>query len=310
MMIDERKKTGRIIQALGSSFNILCNSEVIECFHRGKFRRSEDEATFPVVGDMVEISGDKSGYGIDKIHPRISKISREEVGSKGRREQVIIANLKLCVIVTSVDEPPFKPRIVDRMIVSCLKGGLEPLIVLNKCDLMKNFNLKFWEDIYEKIGYKFVVTSALTGEGIFKLKEHLSETISVFIGASGVGKSSLLNKVQPGLGIATKKVSQATSKGRHTTTTVTMHPIDYNGFVADTPGLKELGLWQMKRDELAWYFEEFRPFISECKFRDCLHIKEPGCNIKKAVLGGDISEIRYESYSRILCTIENIPHYK
>jgi ribosome biogenesis GTPase len=303
MAAGTERTTGKIIEVLGSSFRVSCNGDVIESFHRGKFRISEDAETFPVVGDNVELINTPNGYLIDKIAPRTSKISRQEVGSRGRREQVLIANLEKCVIVSSVDEPPFKPRLVDRMIVSALKGGLKPIIVLNKVDLMRNFNLDFWRDLYEGIGYPFIPTCALTGEGVSRLKKHLENSISVFTGHSGVGKSSLLNIIQPGLGLATEKVSRATSKGRHTTARTTMHPVDKDSYVVDTPGLKELGLWEVQRKELAWYFEEFRPFISECKFRNCLHLKEPACAVRKAVSDGKISEVRYESYIRILESI-------
>lgn len=303
-MNDIGKRKGKVIEALGSSFKVLSDGEVIECFHKGKFRIAREIDSFPVVGDEVEIIIDQDGCLIDRIFPRNTKLSRPEVGSDGRREQVIIANLQQCVIVSSIDEPPFKPRLVDRMLVSALKGNLKGLIVLNKLDLSQGFNLGFWKDLYEGIGYSFIVTSALTGEGVETLKDYLKDNISVFVGHSGVGKSSLLNKIQPGLGIVTRQVSKSTSKGRHTTARVTMHPIDNGGFVVDTPGLKDLGIWQVDRSELAWYFEEFRPFVPECKFRDCQHRSEPGCAVKMAVSNKEISEVRYESYSRILESIQ------
>ncbi|PIZ00562.1 ribosome small subunit-dependent GTPase A, partial [bacterium (Candidatus Howlettbacteria) CG_4_10_14_0_8_um_filter_40_9] len=269
-----------------------------------KFRIADDAGIYPVVGDDVDLIVADDGCWIDKIHHRRSKISRQEVDSNGRKEQVIIANLQICVIVTSVNEPPFKPRLVDRTLVSALKGGLKPIIVLNKCDLNMEFKLRFWKELYEGIGYTFIPTSAVTGEGVIALKNLLVHNISVFIGQSGVGKSSLLNRIHPGLEIAAKQVSQATSKGRHTTTRVTMHPIEHDGFVVDTPGLRELGLWDVNKSELGWFYEEFRSFIAECKFRDCLHISEPGCAVRNAVTQNKISEVRFESYSRILESIK------
>ncbi len=304
-MGSNKKKTGTIIQALGSVFKVLSDGgEIIECHYRGKFRIAGDGNFFPVVGDYVDLISSPDGCLIDKIYPRKNKISRLKVGSRKPKEQVIIANLELCVIISSIDEPPFKPRLVDRMIVSALKGGLTPIIVLNKCDLKCNFNLEFWQKLYEGIGYKFIPTSAITGMGIDTLKNILAGKISVFVGHSGVGKSSLLNKIHPGLGIVTKQVSKATNKGRHSTTSITMHPIDNDAFVADTPGLRELGLWQIDKRQLGWYFEEFRPFNERCKFRNCLHKDEPDCGIKAAVNEKLISDVRYESYMRIL---ESLP---
>ncbi len=297
-------RTGIIIKALGSSFKVMIDSEVVDCYYRGRYRVAENGKMFPVVGDKVDIIENKDGNLIDRIHPRLSKISRQEVGSDGRKEQVIIANLETAVIVSSIDEPPFKPRLVDRMLVSALKGGLKPIIVLNKIDLDINFNLEFWEKLYADIGYEFIPTSAITGEGMDKLTDAISNTISVFIGHSGVGKSSLLNILHPGLGIATKQVSHATKKGRHTTTSITMYPIGKDAFVADTPGLKELGLWNITKKELGDYFEEFTPYADECKFRDCFHYKEPGCAVAQAVENNKIADVRYESYIRILNSLK------
>ncbi|MBD3167986.1 MAG: ribosome small subunit-dependent GTPase A [candidate division Zixibacteria bacterium] len=302
-MIEPNTRKGKIIEALGSSFKALSGEEILDCFHRGKFRIAEVEEKYPVVGDDVEILETPNGFMINRIFPRRTKISRAAVGTDNTKEQVLIANLEQCVIVSSIDEPPFKPRLIDRMLVSALKGNLKPVIVLNKLDLLENFNLDFWRSVYESIGYTFIAACALTGEGIVELKKELSGTVSVFTGHSGVGKSSLLNQIKPGLGVATKDISRSTGKGRHTTTRVTMYPIDDNSFVVDTPGLKELGLWKVDKSELELYFEEFRPYINECKFRDCLHLSEPQCAVKNAVKSDVISEVRYESYRRILETL-------
>ena len=302
-MAEKNTRRGNIIEALGSSFKVLADGEVIKCHHRGKFRVAEGSETYPVVGDYVEIIESPSGCMINKIYPRRSKISRQETGAGSAKEKVLIANLEQCVIVSSIDEPPFKPRLIDRMLVSVLKGSLRPIIVLNKLDLLSDFNLEFWKSVYENIGYPFITACALTGEGIVELKNELSGKISVFTGHSGVGKSSLLNQIKPGLGAATKEVSVSTGKGRHTTTRTTMYPIDNDSFVVDTPGLKELGLWEVEKSELAYYFEEFQPFGGECKFRNCIHLSEPGCAVKEAVVQGEISEVRYESYRRIIETL-------
>jgi ribosome biogenesis GTPase len=154
--------------------------------------------------------------------------------------------------------------------------------------------------LYEEVGYPVVYTSARTGRGIDELRERLHDQLSVLSGPSGVGKTSLLNAVQPHLGLDTRQVSEATGKGRHTTVGVRLWPLDEGGYVADTPGLREAGLWDIEPEELAWHFREFRPYLADCRFSSCIHTHEPGCAVKAAVEAGEISQERYDSYGRLL----------
>ena len=268
-------------------------------------RVREIEHVDPVaIGDRVRYVDASYGRGmITEILPRTSKLSRP-APVPGRRafEQVIVSNADLVLPVFSAANPTPKWGLLDRYLVSAEAAGLPALIVINKVDLAwKNRELDEAIDIYRRIGYPALLVSAATGEGIQELKSALQGKFSVMLGKSGVGKTSLLNAIQPGLGLRVKAVSQGEiGKGRHTTTHLEMFELDFGGALTDTPGMREFGLWGITAEELADLFPEMSEYVGGCKFGlSCHHDREPGCAIRKAVMTGAISPYRYQSYTRL-----------
>jgi ribosome biogenesis GTPase len=214
---------------------------------------------------------------------------------------VIVANPDQAVFIFAVHDPEPHLRLLDRLLVIAENNDLPAIICANKIDLVddEDCTLEMF-GLYEEIGYPVIYTSACTGQGVGELKELLLGKLSVLSGPSGAGKSSLLNAVQPGLGLEVREISEVTGKGRHTTVGVRLWPLDGGGYVADTPGLREAGFFDIEPGELAWHFVEMRPYLSDCHFSSCTHTHEPGCAVKAAVEAGDISEERYDSYCRLL----------
>lgn len=240
---------------------------------------------------------------IVEVLPRVSKLSRP-APVPGQRvfEQVIVSNVDLVVPVVSVANPTPKWGLLDRYLVSAEAAELPSLIVINKLDLeWKNPDFNEEIEIYRRIGYPATLVSAATGEGIEELKQQLQGKLSVLVGKSGVGKTSLLNAIQPGLGLRVKAVSNGEiGKGRHTTTHLEMFELDFGGALVDTPGIREFGLWDVAADELASLFPEMADYVGQCKFGlSCRHDQEPGCAIRKGVMAGAISPYRYQSYMRL-----------
>ena len=256
------------------------------------------------IGDRVRYVDAGGGRGlITEILPRGSKLSRP-APVPGQRvfEQVIVSNADQIVPVFSAANPAPKWGLLDRYLVSAEASGLPALIVINKLDLAwKNAALDEEINIYRRIGYPVLLASAVTGEGMEELKAALQGKLSVFVGKSGVGKTSLLNAIQPGLGLRVKAVSNGElGKGRHTTTHLEMFQLDFGGALVDTPGMREFGLWDIAADELADLFPEMADYVGQCKFGlSCQHDREPGCAIRKGVMAGSISPYRYQSYMRL-----------
>lgn len=266
--------------------------------------REIDHVDPVAIGDRVRLVDAGDGRGmITEILPRSSKLSRP-APVPGQRvfEQVIVSNADLILPVFSAANPTPKWGLLDRYLVSAEAAGLPALIVINKLDLAwKNPELEVDIEIYRRIGYPVLLVSAVTGEGIEELKQRLQSKLSVFVGKSGVGKTSLLNAIQPGLGLRVKAVSNGeVGKGRHTTTHLEMFELGFGGAVADTPGMREFGLWNIAAEELADLFPEMAEYVGQCKFGlSCHHDREPGCAIRKAVMAGEISPYRYQSYMRL-----------
>lgn len=240
---------------------------------------------------------------IVEILPRASKLSRP-APVPGQRvfEQVIVANADLVLPVFSVANPAPKWGLLDRYLVAAEAAELPSLIVINKLDLAcKNPSFDEEIDVYRRIGYPVLLVSAATGKGIQELKEALRGKLAVLVGKSGVGKTSLLNAIQPGLGLRVKAVSSGElGKGRHTTTHLEMFELAFGGALVDTPGIREFGLWNIAAEELAYLFPEMADFIGRCKFGlSCRHDQEPGCAVRKAVMAEAISPYRYQSYMRL-----------
>jgi len=252
------------------------------------------------VGDRVTIIPDEDGTGmIDAVHEREHAISRVRTGIKRDYRQILLANPDQIVIVFACAQPEPHLRMLDRFLVIAEKQAIDALIVANKIDLVSREEAEAIFGVYEALGYPLLYTSAHTGQGVDDLRSRLQGKISALAGPSGVGKSSLLNRVQPELGLHVRTVSEATSKGRHTTHVRELFPLEFGGYVADTPGIRSLALWDTEPEELDAYFVEMRDRVSDCQFNDCTHSHEPGCAIRAAVEAGEISPERYQSYLRL-----------
>ncbi len=292
---------GLVIRSQSGFYTVHTDDgEEITCRLRGRLKRGPRRGDLVAVGDWVRFRRLPDGTGlIEAVEPRVRKLSRMAPTPRGEYEQIIIANPDQAVFVFACAQPEPRLRMLDRFLVISEKQEIPALIVANKADLVGLERAKALFGHYETIGYPVLYTSAATGLGIDALREHLQGKVSVFAGPSGVGKSSLLNAVQPGLGLAVREISKATGKGRHTTVVRQMFPLEGGGWVADTPGLKALSLWDIEPEELDGYFPEFRELVHLCQFSDCTHTHEPGCAIRQAVAEGRIHPERYASYVRM-----------
>lgn len=256
-----------------------------------------DERNAVATGDIVHFrpagtTSDLPEGMIEKVEPRHGVLTRES----RRREHVIVANVDQVAIVISLVQPELKPHLIDRYLAAAEKGGLKPILCLNKADLADPVSLQPLIGAYSQLGIPTLLTSAKLGAGIDRLRDLLANRATVFSGQSGVGKSSLLNAVQPELALSVKSVSEVNQKGRHTTTYAQLIKLGFGGWVVDTPGVRQLALWDTRPEEVEGYFPEFRPFVPLCAFPDCTHTHETGCAIKQAVARQRISPRRYHSY--------------
>ncbi len=292
--------TGRVIRAKGRMFTVVAAGREYQCEVLKKVKQTEG-VTPVAVGDEVDFAFDEPGPGaITAVHERTSKFSRPRVGEENKGiEQVIAANVDQLVIVVSVGRPKFKQYLIDRFSVAAVKGHLSAVVVINKIDLKHKVDLEHVQEIYAAVDIPVTLTSCDDGRGLDDLREILKDHESILVGHSGVGKSSLLNAIQPGLQLRTNEVSDATNKGTHTTTTIELYPLQFGGYVVDTPGLKVMGLWDLDKYELENLFPEFKPYLGQCKFARCSHVHEPECAVKQAVSDREVFAERYESYVRI-----------
>ena len=276
----------------------LDDGEILRCeYSRGLFDPASSFTRPVAAGDRVEVVADRGRTLVDRVLPRRGYLSR----LRGRKEQVIVANVDQVVIVAAAAEPRFRPRLIDRLIVAAERARFAPVIVINKIDRVEDRTpLVEKVALYRGLGYAAFVASAVTGEGVDELREVLRGKISAAAGPSGVGKSSLLNAVQPGLVIRTAPISDRWGKGVHTTTGVTLHPLVVGGYYADTPGVRAFAIAGLPAADVAVLFREFQPFIDSCRFNSCTHDHEPECAVQIAVVNGKISFERYESYLKII----------
>lgn len=294
---------GTVLRALGGVYQVETAGGIEEAVLRGRLKREERTGERVVAGDRVEIAPpERAGeaWAIEKVEERESALVRRAPG-RAPRPKVIIANVERVVVVFAAALPEPNLRMLDRFLVLCESSELEAVVVANKVDLAGRAEANAIFAGYEEIGYRILYTSATTGEGVDALRDLLCDGISALTGPSGVGKSSLLNRVQPGLELRVGEVSDAVRKGRHTTVTAELLRLDCGGYVADTPGLREVGLWDIDEGDLDFYFPEFVPLLGTCRYgNSCTHAHEPGCAIIGAVGGGEIRASRYESYLRML----------
>ena len=255
------------------------------------------------VGDYVKLRRLDADNGlIEEILPRQNSISRREAGSKEKKQlqQTMLANLDQVVLVFATAQPEPHFGMLDRYLVICESAGLRVIICINKLDLPHEGSVEESAALYERLGYAIAWTSSQTGEGVDDLRALLRAHTSLFTGPSGVGKSSLVNVIEPGMALRTGLISDATGKGRHTTTGSQLYPLSGGGWLADTAGIRELAAWNVPPDEVAECFVEFRPYLNECLYTDCQHMNEDGCAIRQAVADGVIDAARYKSYTRIV----------
>lgn len=265
---------------------------------RAKVRRllktmAMDERNVVATGDRVWVRPSLGDEGvIERVEPRHGILTRASRG----REHVLVANVDQVVIVMALVEPTLKPHLIDRYLASAAQGKIEPIICLNKVDLADPVECQPVVGFYNQLGVRTLLTSAQSGQGLETLRRWLTDRQTVFSGQSGVGKSSLLNAIQPGLGLRVREVSDVNQKGKHTTTTADLLKLDFGGWVVDTPGIRQFELWDIIPEEVEGFFAEFRPFVPLCAFPDCTHTHEERCAIKQAVKRRLISEQRYLSY--------------
>ena len=257
---------------------------------------STDQRHVLAAGDRVLFRplGSEEGI-IDRIETRHGVLCR----TSRARQQVLVANVDLLLIISSAAEPQLKPHLIDRLLVTAEKSEIRPIVCINKIDLANPADLQPLLGIYGQMGYEVLLLSAITGVGVDRLRRRMVNRQSVLLGQSGVGKSSLLNVVQPDLKLRVATVSTETEKGRHTTTSARLIPLAAGGYVVDTPGIRQFQLWDIIPAEIAGFFRDLRPYVSRCRFPDCTHQHEADCAIKHAVAEGRLDVRRYESYCQM-----------
>lgn len=297
-MVDEKTACGRVLRSAGGIYQVELAGATVECALRGRLKRERGIGRV-AVGDEVEVELLPDGGGvITQLLPRRARLSRQS--AHGKREQIIAANVDQLAAVFSAARPAPVLELLDRFLVMAEASEIAALVVVNKADLAAAAEAREVFTVYERIGYPVLHTSAKEGAGLDELSERLADRVTLFVGPSGAGKSSLMNALQPGLGLRVAEISKAIERGRHTTVAASMLHLDIGGYVVDTPGLGKLRLWEVGARELAWCFPEFRSYLGACKFPDCQHVHEPGCAIAKAVEARDVPERRYQNYVKFV----------
>lgn len=305
--MDSHKLYGRVIFGINNIYTVLIKNKEYQCRIKGKIFDEDNRTYNPIaVGDWVyilqDVHSDEKGWILERDKRRSFLV---RYNKKRRAPQILAANVDILVCITSACNPPFRPRFLDRLLISSSAGHIEPVIFLNKYDLSFSPEDETRLKNYSEIGYKVFYGSAKTGQGIKKLYEYLKGRVSVFSGQSGVGKTSILNAISPGLGLKVGEISQKYNRGVHITNFARMFEFNSSSCIIDTPGIRELDIYDIDSRELIHYFPEFVKILGKCSFSSCLHIDEPGCIVKEYVRQGKIHKDRYESYLRIYQSLKN-----
>jgi len=295
-------RRGRVLAIRGLASEVRDEQgTVYQCATRRLLKTlSTDQRHVVAAGDRVlfrPVEGTDPPEGIiERVEPRRGSLCRTSRG----RQQILVTNVDQLLIISSAAEPRLKPNLIDRLLLAAEKGGVRPIICINKVDLVEPASLQPLVGVYSQMGYRVLLSSAKTGFGVERFGRALAEQESVVVGQSGVGKSSLLNRVEPGLARRVRPVSSDTEKGVHTTTTAELLPLSFGGYVVDTPGIRQFQLWDVIPEEVAGFFRDVRPYVSLCRFPDCTHTHEDDCAVKNAVADGRIDERRYDSYCHLI----------
>jgi len=300
--------TGLVYKSTGSYYTVKTEDhQVYECRIKGKFRIKGIKSTNPIaVGDIVDFeldnSTDEEIGQIHNIHDRKNYIVRKSV-NLSKQTHIIASNIDLVFLLVTINNPPTTTSFIDRFLVTAEAYGIEAVLVFNKIDTYDEATLDeqlYLQHVYSEIGYKCLRVSAKDGKGLEALKEMMTGKVSMFSGHSGVGKSTLVNALEPNLDLKTKTISEQSKQGQHTTTFAEMYDLSFDAKIIDTPGIKGFGIVDMEKEEISGYFPEFFKLKDQCKFNNCLHKEEPHCAVKKALEEDKIAWSRYNSYLKIL----------
>lgn len=299
---------GVVVKSTGSWYQVKTqDGNYVQCRIKGKFRLEGIKHTNPIaVGDQVdfeiETNNEQNTGVINKIHDRKNYIIRKS-SNLSKQTHIIASNIDQALLVASMVQPQTSLGFIDRFIMTAEAYHIPTMLIFNKADLYEGPLIDMLEEtmsIYKNIGYQCFETSVINGKNTDHLKSILKDKTTLVAGHSGVGKSSLLNSISPGLNLKTGDISNFSQKGTHTTTFAEMFELSFGGNIIDTPGIKEFGIVDFNESEISHYFKEMRPFITQCRFNNCKHLNEPGCAVKEAVEKGEIASERFESYINIL----------
>ena len=300
--------TGLVYKSTGSSYTVKTDDgKVFECRIKGKFRMQGIKSTNPIaVGDVVDFeldnTTDETIGQIHNIHDRKNYIVRKSV-NLSKQTHIIASNIDVVFLLITINNPPTTTSFIDRFLVTAEAYGIEAILVFNKIDTFDDAMTDeqlYLQYIYSEIGYKFLKVSAIEKKGLDELKGMMIGNVSMFSGHSGVGKSTLVNALEPNFNLKTKNISEQSKQGQHTTTFAEMYDLSFGAKIIDTPGIKGFGIVDMEPSEVSGYFPEFFKLQDECKFNNCLHKEEPNCAVKKALEENKIAWSRYNSYLKIL----------